>query len=73
MVLLNCCFAHLWRNLIPKLEELDIAETAKEGKFRYVVLTPKGKEVFKRIAEIGELLGEPVNLTRDRKLDLIEF
>lgn len=35
------------------------------------MLTPRGRKIFKRLQEIGELLGEPINENRDRRLDLI--
>lgn len=66
-------YSHVHTKLVPKLVELGLAETQINGRCRYVNLTQKGKEVFKRIAEIGELLDTPVDTSGNRRLDLIAF
>ena len=64
--------AHAYKKIMPKLTAWGCIEIGeKEGRQRIVTLTPKGIQIFKRLQEIGELLGEPGNETRDRRLDLI--
>lgn len=66
--------SHAYQEIMPKLISWGCVEIdEKVGRLRAVRLTPKGEQIFKRLQEIGELLGEPINETGDRRLDLVVY
>ena len=68
---IDITYAHVQKKVIPKLFAWNCIKDEWRGRERVLMLTPRGREIFKRLQEIGELLGEPINENRDRRLDLI--
>src|SRR3989338_1198714 len=68
---LSITYSHTLTKIVPKLAGFGLIEQEKNGRKRVLRITQKGLEVYKRLGEIGELLGDPINESGDRRLDLI--
>ena len=51
-------FSHITKNVLPRLRELALITERKSGKKVIVSLTEKGRQVFKRLDEITNIIGE---------------
>lgn len=63
---LSSTFPYTLTELLPKLTAMGIVEHKKSCGKRMIKLTSRGEQIYKHLAEIGELLGEPINETDDR-------